>query len=31
LDLDIWPHAEDGSFSMFTKPLDVAALLAELS
>jgi len=26
-----WPRAEDGSFTMFTKPLDVDALLAELS
>ena len=25
-----WPRAEDGSFTMFTKPLDVAGLLAEL-
>jgi catechol 2,3-dioxygenase len=25
-----WPRAEDGSSTMFTKPLDVAALLAEL-
>jgi catechol 2,3-dioxygenase len=25
-----WPRTEDGSFTMFTKPLDVAALLAEL-
>ena len=25
-----WPRAEDGSFTMFTKPLDVDALLAEL-
>jgi len=27
---DEWPRAEDGSFTMFTKPLDVDALLAEL-
>ena len=26
-----WPRNEDGSFTMFTKPLDVDALLAELS
>ena len=25
-----WPRTEDGSFTMFTKPLDVAGLLAEL-
>jgi len=25
-----WPRAEDGSFTMFTAPLDVDALLAEL-
>jgi catechol 2,3-dioxygenase len=25
-----WPRAEDGSFTMFTRPLDVAGLLAEL-
>ena len=25
-----WPRDEDGSFTMFTKPLDVAGLLAEL-
>jgi catechol 2,3-dioxygenase len=25
-----WPRTDDGSFTMFTKPLDVAALLAEL-
>jgi catechol 2,3-dioxygenase len=25
-----WPRAEDGSFTMFTAPLDVEALLAEL-
>jgi catechol 2,3-dioxygenase len=25
-----WPRTEDGSFTMFTKPLDVGALLAEL-
>ena len=24
-----WPRTEDGSFTMFTKPLDVPALLAE--
>jgi catechol 2,3-dioxygenase len=24
-----WPHTEDGGFTMFTKPLDVAGLLAE--
>jgi catechol 2,3-dioxygenase len=28
---DEWPRAENGSFTMFTKPLDVDALLAELS
>jgi catechol 2,3-dioxygenase len=27
---DEWPRNEDGSFTMFTKPLDVAGLLAEL-
>ena len=27
---DEWPRAEDGSFTMFTKPLDIDALLAEL-
>ena len=27
---DEWPRAEDGSFTMFTRPLDVGALLAEL-
>jgi catechol 2,3-dioxygenase len=27
---DEWPRAEDGSFTMFTKPLDMDALLAEL-
>ncbi len=25
-----WPRTDDGSFTMFTKPLDVAGLLAEL-
>ena len=25
-----WPRTEDGTFTMFTKPLDVEALLAEL-
>ena len=25
-----WPRTEDGSFTMFTKPLDLDALLAEL-
>jgi catechol 2,3-dioxygenase len=25
-----WPRTEDGAFTMFTKPLDVAGLLAEL-
>jgi catechol 2,3-dioxygenase len=25
-----WPRAEDGTFTMFTAPLDVAALVAEL-
>ena len=25
-----WPRTEDGALTMFTKPLDVAALLAEL-
>jgi catechol 2,3-dioxygenase len=25
-----WPRTEDGSFTMFTRPLDVAGLLAEL-
>lgn len=27
---DEWPQNEDGSFTMFTRPLDVPALLAEL-
>ena len=27
---DEWPRNEDGTFAMFTKPLDVDALLAEL-
>jgi catechol 2,3-dioxygenase len=27
---DEWPRNEDGSFTMFTKPLDIAGLLAEL-
>jgi catechol 2,3-dioxygenase len=26
-----WPRGEDGSFTMFTRPLDVGGLLAELS
>jgi catechol 2,3-dioxygenase len=26
-----WPRAEDGSFTMYTRPLDVRALLAEAS
>jgi catechol 2,3-dioxygenase len=25
-----WPRTEDGSFTMYTRPLDVAGLLAEL-
>jgi catechol 2,3-dioxygenase len=25
-----WPRTEDGAFTMYTRPLDVGALLAEL-
>ena len=28
---DEWPRADDGGFAMFTKPLDVPGLLAELA